>query len=129
MVTHDNELAKKNRPRTTNAQGTVNHGCVEIGNSMKQNVFFRELRTLSHRAIVILGSIALGVAAITSVHALADSIREGIRLESRPMIAGDLVARSMHPFPEKMDGLDRGNISAKRRHFPYENIRNDDNGI
>ena len=77
---------------------------------MKQNLFFRELRTLSHRAIVILGSIALGVAAITSVHALADSIREGIRLESRPMIVGDLVARSMHPFPEKMDGLDRGNI-------------------
>ena len=67
---------------------------------MNGRFLLREMRTLSHKMFVILGSIALGVAAITSVHALADSIRESIRMESQPMIAGDLVARSMHPFPE-----------------------------
>ena len=67
---------------------------------MKGRFVIREMRTLSHTFFVILGSIALGVAAITSVHALADSIRESIRMESQPMIAADLVARSMHPFPK-----------------------------
>lgn len=61
----------------------------------------RELRSLRNHFIIIIGAIALGVAAITSVHALGDSVREGIRVESRPMMAADIVVRSMHSFPDE----------------------------
>ena len=60
----------------------------------------RELRTLRYRAFVIIGAIALGVAAITSVQAVADSVRTVIKEQARPMMAGDLVVRSQHPIPE-----------------------------
>ena len=60
----------------------------------------RELRTLRYRAFVIIGAIALGVAAITSVQAVADSVRTVIKDQARPMMAGDLVVRSQHPIPE-----------------------------
>ena len=55
-----------------------------------------EIRGLSHRIWIIVLAVALGVGATTVVHALADSIRVAIQQESRPMMAGDLVARSMH---------------------------------
>ena len=60
----------------------------------------REIKGLSHRIWIIVFAVALGVAATTAVHALAESIQVAIQQESRPMMAGDLVARSMHTFPE-----------------------------
>ena len=62
----------------------------------------RELRTLRYRAFVIVGAIALGVAAITSVQAVANSVRTVIKDQARPMMAGDLVVRSQHTIPEQV---------------------------
>ena len=71
-------------------------------NSRLLTWMLREIRSLRHRAWVIIGALALGVAAMTAVHALADSVRHGIHLEARPMIAADVVVRSMHPFPDEL---------------------------
>ena len=58
----------------------------------------RELRTLRYRAFVIIGAIALGVAAITSVQAVADLVRTVIKEQARPMMAGDLWSVHSTPF-------------------------------
>lgn len=66
---------------------------------------WREIRSMRHHMIVLVGSIAMGVAAMTAVHALGDSIRQGLKEQSRPMLAGDLVVQSMHPFPNDIRKL------------------------
>ena len=66
----------------------------------------RELRSLQHRSWVIMGAIALGVAAVTMVHALADSVNDAVKSQARPMMAADVVVRSMHPPPSELYAID-----------------------
>lgn len=65
----------------------------------------REFRSIGYRIWIILFAIALGIGAITAVQGLADSIRTGIADQSKPLQAGDVVARSMHPFPKEYPAL------------------------
>ena len=60
----------------------------------------RELRSMRHHAVVLIGSIAMGVAAMTAIHALADLDLPRISDQSRPMLAGD-VEQSMHHLPDE----------------------------
>ena len=61
----------------------------------------REFRSSGYRIWIILFAIALGIGAITAVQGLADSIRDGITSQSRPLQAGDVVVSSKHIFPKE----------------------------
>ena len=77
----------------------------------------RELRSMKHHLIVLIGAIAMGVTAMTSIHALGDSIRDALSEQSRPMLAGDVIVRSMHPFPEQLIELRDEDSSSTKELF------------
>ena len=77
----------------------------------------RELRSMRHHAIVLVGSIAMGVAAMTAIHAFADAIRQGIEEQGRPLLAADIVVQSMHEFPKEVRQLKAADSSETKEMF------------
>lgn len=74
----------------------------------------RELRSLRHRAWIVIGAISLGVGAVTMVHALADSVNRAVQSQAKPMMAADLVVRSMHPPPSALYQIESEKLSETR---------------
>ncbi len=63
----------------------------------------RELRGAGARSLPFIGSLAVGVAAVVLVAGLGDSVGRAIRMEARPLLGGDVAARSFTPLPEAYD--------------------------
>lgn len=59
----------------------------------------RELRGAGARLLPFVASLAVGVAAVVLVAGLADSVSRAIRMEARPLLGGDVAARSYQPIP------------------------------
>jgi putative ABC transport system permease protein len=62
----------------------------------------RELRGARARLVPFLASLAIGVAAVVLVAGLGDSVSRAIRMEARPLLGGDVAARSFQPLPPEI---------------------------
>lgn len=69
-------------------------------------LLLRELRGAGARLVPFVGSLAVGVAAVVLVAGLADSVSRAIRLEARPLLGGDVAARSYQPIPESFRDIE-----------------------
>lgn len=65
----------------------------------------REIRGARARIVPFLASLAIGVAAVVLVAGLGDSVSRAIRLEARPLLGGDVSARSSQPLPASFDAV------------------------
>lgn len=58
----------------------------------------RELRAAPRRIIPLVGSIAVGVAALVAVASFADNVRESVRVQAQSLLGADLALTSRRPF-------------------------------
>jgi putative ABC transport system permease protein len=63
----------------------------------------REGRGARSRLLPFVASLAIGVAAVVLVAGLGDSLVRSLRLEARPLLGADVVARSARPLPPALD--------------------------
>ena len=65
----------------------------------------RELRAARRRFFLYGGCMAIGIAVVVGLHALRETVREAVDLQSRAMLGADLRLVSRGPFTD--DVLDR----------------------
>ncbi len=65
----------------------------------------RESRGSRGRLIFFVLCLAIGVAAIVSVAGMSRGLRQGIRVESRKLLAADLAVSGRRPIPAKLHAL------------------------
>ena len=61
-----------------------------------------ELRGGRARAVPLIASLAVGVAAVVLVSGLGDSVSRAIRLQARPLLGADVAVRSSLPLPTEL---------------------------
>lgn len=69
------------------------------------HLLVQELRGGRARAVPLIGSLAVGVAAVVLVAGLGDSVSRAIRLEARPLLGADVAVRSFLPLPAELDSV------------------------
>ncbi len=78
----------------------------------------RELRRLGAGFPLVLGSIAVGVAALVSVRSFAADVRGALAEHGRELLGADLALRSRHPFPDSivavLDSAGEGGVRIAR---------------
>ncbi|MEQ1570827.1 MAG: ABC transporter permease, partial [Myxococcota bacterium] len=70
-------------------------------------VLGRELRGARAQLAPFVASLAIGVAAIVAVAGLGDSVSRAVRMEARPLLGADVVARSSRPLPPALDAVEQ----------------------
>ena len=68
--------------------------------SLALTLMARESRGSAGKVVFFLACLSVGVAAVVAVAGLASGVDRGLHREARSLLAGDVVVRSMKPFPE-----------------------------
>ncbi|MEO7985486.1 MAG: FtsX-like permease family protein [Gemmatimonadales bacterium] len=65
----------------------------------------RELRAAPRRLLPLVGSVAIGVAALVAVASFADNVRDSVRAQAQSLLGADLALTSRRPFTPVARGV------------------------
>jgi putative ABC transport system permease protein len=81
----------------------------------------RELRAAPRRLFLLMGTVAVGVAALVAINSFTDNLRDSVRLQARSLLGADLSLVSRQPLSPKaaalLDTLARGAGTARVTSF------------
>ncbi len=66
---------------------------------------WRETRASRRRLSLLIGAVAIGVAALVAINAFTDNLRVSIRDQARSLLGADLSFSSRRPLPDRVDAL------------------------
>lgn len=77
----------------------------------------RELRAAPRRLFLLMGTVAVGVAALVAINSFTDNLRDSVRQQARALLGADLSLVSRQPFSRRvealLDTLSRGSQQAR----------------
>ena len=77
----------------------------------------RELRAAPRRLFLLMGTVAVGVAALVAINSFTDNLRDSVRQQARALLGADLSLVSRQPFSRRvealLDTLARGSQQAR----------------
>ena len=76
-------------------------------------LLLRTARGARLRWLSLIGAVALGVSAVVGVHALNAAVEQGIRLQTRALLGGDLAVESRRPLPDLLPYLPASQRDAR----------------
>jgi putative ABC transport system permease protein len=65
----------------------------------------RELRAAPRRLFLLMGTVAVGVAALVAINSFTDNLRESVRLQARSLLGADLSLVSRQPPSPRVEAL------------------------
>jgi putative ABC transport system permease protein len=65
----------------------------------------RELRAAPRRLLLLVGTVAVGVAALVAINSFTDNLRDSVRLQARALLGADLALVSRQPFSPRVEAL------------------------
>lgn len=81
----------------------------------------RELRATPRRLFLLMGTVAVGVAALVAINSFTDNLRESVRLQARSLLGADLSLLSRQPLSLRaaalLDTLSRRAVVARVTSF------------
>jgi putative ABC transport system permease protein len=81
----------------------------------------RELRASPRRLLLLMGTVAVGVAALVAINSFTDNLRDSVRQQARALLGADLSLVSREPFSPRvealLDTLSRGSPQARVTSF------------
>jgi putative ABC transport system permease protein len=77
----------------------------------------RELRAAPRRLFLLMGTVAIGVAALVAINSFTDNLQDSVRQQARALLGADLSLVSRQPFSRRvealLDTLSRGSQQAR----------------
>jgi putative ABC transport system permease protein len=77
----------------------------------------RELRAAPRRLFLLMGTVAVGVAALVAINSFTDNLQDSVRQQARALLGADLSLVSRQPFSRRvealLDTLSRGSQQAR----------------
>lgn len=81
----------------------------------------RELRAAPRRLLLLMGTVAVGVAALVAINSFTDNLQDSVRRQARALLGADLALVSRQPFSPAvealLDTLSRGSRLARITRF------------
>jgi putative ABC transport system permease protein len=81
----------------------------------------RELRAAPRRLSLLMGTVAVGVAALVAINSFTNNLRDSVRQQARALLGADLSLSSRQPFSPRvealLDSLSRGTSAARITSF------------
>jgi putative ABC transport system permease protein len=65
----------------------------------------RELRAAPRRLFLLMGTVAVGVAALVAINSFTDNLRDSVRQQARALLGADLSLVSRQPFSRRVEAL------------------------
>lgn len=65
----------------------------------------RELRAAPRRLVLLMGTIAVGVAALVAINSFTDNLRDSVRLQARSLLGADLSLVARQPLSPRVEAL------------------------
>ena len=65
----------------------------------------RELRAAPRRLFLLIGTVAVGVAALVAINSFTDNLRDSVRQQARALLGADLSLVSRQPFSPRVEAL------------------------
>jgi putative ABC transport system permease protein len=81
----------------------------------------RELRAAPRRLVLLMGTVAIGVAALVAINSFTDNLRDSVRMQARSLLGADLSLVTRQPLSPRaealVDTLSRGAATARVTSF------------
>ncbi|HJR15709.1 MAG TPA: FtsX-like permease family protein [Gemmatimonadales bacterium] len=65
----------------------------------------RELRAAPRRLLLLMGTVAVGVAALVAINSFTENLQESVRQQARALLGADLALVSRQAFPPRVEAL------------------------
>src|SRR3954471_11170858 len=65
----------------------------------------RELRAAPRRLLLLMGTVAVGVAALVAINSFTDNLQDSVRQQARVLLGADLSLVSRQPFSPRVEAL------------------------